>query len=321
MKSLASLSVDLDNKWSYMKIHGDSDWEEFPSYLDVVTPRIIDFASDIGLRMTVFVVGQDAALSQNHDALSQLGESGLEIGNHSFHHEPWLHLKTDEEVSDEIIRADEAISEATGMTPVGFRGPGFSVSQSTIRSLVRAGYVYDASTLPTFIGPLARAFYLRSTGMDSSERDRRDQLFGNASDGLRPIEPYLWEMDDGGELLEIPVTTMPVLKVPIHVTYLFYLARISPKISKMYLSAALAMCRWKGVEPSLLLHSLDFLGHEDVAGLEFFPGMDLSGETKRELLADYISILGRDRHIVSMAEHASALSLGSPKRVSLGSLA
>ena len=157
--------------------------------------------------------------------------------------------------------------------------------------------------------------------MDGSERERRGQLFGNASDGLRPIVPYLWEMDDGEELLEVPVTTMPVFKVPIHVTYLFYLARISPPISRRYFSTALAMCRWMGVEPSLLLHSLDFLGKEDVAGLEFFPGMDLSGETKRELLADYISILSRDRHIVSVAEHAAALSLDSLKRVSLGSLA
>jgi hypothetical protein len=271
--------------------------------------------------MTVFVVGQDAALPKNRDALRQLGKSRLEIGNHSFHHEPWLHLKTDAEVSEEILRADEVIGEATGKNPIGFRGPGFSVSQSVIRTLVAAGYVYDASTLPTYIGPLARAFYFRGTGMDGSERDRRDQLFGKASDGLRPVKPYLWDLEDDGELLEIPVTTMPVFKVPIHATYLFYLARISPWTSRTYLAAALAMCRWRGVEPSLLLHSLDFLGNEDVDGLEFFPGMDLSGETKRELLADYVSILGQDRKVVSLAEHASALALAPRRKVNLGLLA
>ncbi len=28
-KKIASLSLDLDNKWSYMKTHGDAGWETF----------------------------------------------------------------------------------------------------------------------------------------------------------------------------------------------------------------------------------------------------------------------------------------------------
>ena len=39
---IASLSLDLDNKWSYMKTHGDPGWEGFPSYLDTVVPRFLD---------------------------------------------------------------------------------------------------------------------------------------------------------------------------------------------------------------------------------------------------------------------------------------
>ena len=39
-RSLASLSLDLDNKWSYLKTHGDPGWDSFPSYLDVVVPRL-----------------------------------------------------------------------------------------------------------------------------------------------------------------------------------------------------------------------------------------------------------------------------------------
>jgi len=40
---VASLSLDLDNKWSYLKTHGDVGWESFPSYLDMVVPRVLDF--------------------------------------------------------------------------------------------------------------------------------------------------------------------------------------------------------------------------------------------------------------------------------------
>ena len=49
-KPLASLSLDLDNKWSYMKTHADSGWESFPSYLDVLVPRVLEFLEKCGIR-------------------------------------------------------------------------------------------------------------------------------------------------------------------------------------------------------------------------------------------------------------------------------
>ncbi len=42
MKSIASLSLDLDNRWSYLKTHGDASWESFPSYLDLLVPLVLD---------------------------------------------------------------------------------------------------------------------------------------------------------------------------------------------------------------------------------------------------------------------------------------
>ena len=41
MERRASLSLDLDNLWSYLKVHGDPSWEGFPSYLDLVVPRVL----------------------------------------------------------------------------------------------------------------------------------------------------------------------------------------------------------------------------------------------------------------------------------------
>src|SRR5207247_9147540 len=84
-RPLASLSLDLDNKWSYLKTHGDAGWERFPSYLDVVVPRILRVCDELGLKITVFVVGQDAALAANHEALASIAAAGTELGNHSFH--------------------------------------------------------------------------------------------------------------------------------------------------------------------------------------------------------------------------------------------
>jgi len=144
-KLVASLSLDLDNQWSYMRTHGDRGWESFPFYLDLVVPRVLDFLARRGLRITFFVVGQDAVLPANAAALAALAEAGHEIGNHSFHHLPWLHLFSEAEIEAEVAQTEEAIAAVTGQRPRGFRGPGFSLSGGTLRVLARRGYRYDAS--------------------------------------------------------------------------------------------------------------------------------------------------------------------------------
>src|SRR5215510_14372226 len=158
-KPLASLSLDLDNKWSYLKTHGDAGWETYPTYLPLVVPRVLDFLRARGLTITFFIVGQDAVRTENRDALGAIAGAGHEIGNHSFKHEPWLHLYSEPEIEEELARAEDAIAVATGVWPDGFRGPGFSLSPAVLRVLARRGYRYDASTFPTILGPLARAYY------------------------------------------------------------------------------------------------------------------------------------------------------------------
>jgi peptidoglycan-N-acetylglucosamine deacetylase len=306
-KPLASLSLDLDNEWSYLKTHGDPSWSSFPSYLDKVVPRVLDFLERRRLHITVFVVGQDAALEKNAIALRSIALAGHEIGNHSFHHEPWLHLYSHQEIGDEIATAEEHIQRVTGALPRGFRGPGYSYSRETLEILKERGYEYDASTLPTFIGPLARAYYFMKSRLDRGDLRQRSSLFGNPSDGLRPNRPYRWHLSNG-ELLEIPVTTMPGLRLPIHASYVIYLGGFSRAIALAYFRFALWLCRLTGTQPSLLLHSLDFIGCEDNQSLAFFPGMSLSRERKTALLSDILAELAAHFEIVPMCEHAKGVS-------------
>jgi hypothetical protein len=314
MKPVASLSLDLDNQWSYMKTHGDAGWDAYPSYLDVVVPRVLDFLAARGLTITFFVVGQDAALDRNLDALGALSAAGHEIGNHSFRHEPWLHLYSETELEDELTRAEDAIGIATGARTEGFRGPGYSLSDTTLQVLVRRGYRFDASTLPTYIGPLARAFYFRSAHLDEEQRRERSQLFGSYRDGLRPVAPYRWAVGDQ-TLLEIPVTTMPVVKVPIHVSYLLYLSASSPALARAYLATALETCKLANIGPSILLHPLDFLSGDDVDALAFFPGMGLPLERKLETVAMSLDLLTRRFDVKPLGEHARILDQDSRLRV------
>jgi hypothetical protein len=310
MKLIASLSLDLDNKWSYMKTHGDPGWDSYPSYLDRVVPRFLDVLRELDLKITVFIVGQDAAQEKNHAALASITQAGHEVGNHSFHHEPWLHLYTDEEIQRELTSAEEIIERVTGSRPIGFRGPGYSFSPMVLRVLASRGYLYDASTFPTFLGPIARAYYFFKSRLSREQKQERKQLFGKINEGFRPLRPYSWKTPEG-PILEIPVTTMPVFRVPMHLSYILYLAQYSRGLAKAYFRFALFLCRLRGISPSLLLHPLDFLGGDDEPDLSFFPAMQMKGADKVRLVTEVLSLFRNKFRVVPMGEHAREF-LGQP---------
>jgi hypothetical protein len=307
MKPIASLSLDLDNEWSYLKTRGDAAWESFPSYLDVVVPRFLEMLKRLDLRITAFVVGQDAALEKNGPALRSIVAAGHEIGCHSFNHEPWLHRYSDAELLDELTRATDVISSATGVRPLGFRGPGFSLSRPALETLAALGYQYDCTTFPTYIGPLARQYYFWTAKLSKSERAQREALFGSLADGLRPLRPYRWDLG-ARSLIEIPVTTFPIIKTPIHFSYILYLAQLAPALALPYFSAALTACRALGISPSLLLHPLDFLDAADVPeSLRFFPAMQMPRERKLAVLERALELYRKRFDVVSVGDHAATI--------------
>jgi peptidoglycan/xylan/chitin deacetylase (PgdA/CDA1 family) len=309
IKPPASLSLDLDNQWSYMKTHGDAGWESYPSYLDIVVPRVLNFLEERRTKITFMIVGQDAALAKNHAAIKSIAAAGHEIGNHSFKHEPWLHLYSPEEIEKELVLAEDALYSVTGRQPVGFRGPGFSISTTVLEILARRGYLYDGSTFPTYLGPLARAYYfMTARNLSLDEKAQREKLFGTFRDGLRTNDVYWWRKHDV-QLLEMPVTTLPIFKFPIHTSYILYLSMFSTRLALFYFSTAMDICQATGIQPSILLHSLDFLGSDDnVKELEFFPAMRLRAARKMHVVSEVLRIMSERFTVLTMQEHALSVT-------------
>lgn len=323
VKPTASLSLDLDNQWSYMRTHGDAGWDSYPSYLAQVLPLCLQALAAQGLKATVFLVGRDA--ETHRDLLRQIPEQGHEVGNHSQNHLQWLHRLPRPELEREIAAAEDAISVATGVRPRGFRGPGFACSATLLQILAERGYEYDCSTFPTFIGPLARSYYfMTARKLTTTEQEERQDLFGDVRDGLRPLRSYLWTFGAaagaGGaalpELLEISVTTMPGARTPIHMSYVLYLAQRSELLARHYLQTALRLCELFRIEPSFLLHPLDFISGDTCTALRFFPAMAMPAAKKRALVGQALALLAERFDLVPMGEHARRLRRGGslPRR-------
>jgi len=306
-KPIANISLDLDNQWSYMKIHGDEGWDLYPSYFDIFIPHVLNVLDELDLKITFFIVGKDTESEENRKYLRMITERGHEVGNHSYHHESWLQTYSYEKIENEIINAEKAIEVATGQKPIGFRGPGFSWSKDLLKVLESRGYKYDASTLPTFLGPLARAYYFAKSDLSKEEKRARKELFGKFSEGFRKLKPYKWDLGEGKTIVEIPVTTMPIFKLPFHLSYLIFLGNISMGLMQFYLSIAIFLCKITKTPISFLLHPLDLIGGDQITQLAFFPGMNVESKSKVEIFNKVIETLKTHYGVVQMSEHHTFL--------------
>ncbi len=314
----ASISLDLDDQWSYMKVHGDEGWETFPSYLDVFLPVVLDKLDELDVKITFFIVGQDAAIEKNHKVLQSIVERGHEVGNHSFHHESWLKTYSKEKIEQEIEKAEEAILTATGKRTNMFRGPGFSWSNDLLEVLEKRNYIFDASILPTYISPLMRQYYFWNSKLSKEEKENRKELFGSFKEGFYPLKPFTWDFRNKKKLLEIPVTTMPVFKIPFHQSYLLYISNVSMGLMKLYLRFSIFMCKITKTSPSYLLHPLDLVGKDHVPALAFFPGMNIKSERKLKIFEIAIQTLKDNFELLPMEKFTEKLS-GNLKTIAIKS--
>ena len=177
------------------------------------------------------------------------------------------------------------IDAVTGQRPVGFRGPGLQPQprRAAACSMDR-GYEYDCShACRRSSARWRRRYYFRSAKLDAQRSGPSVRhLFGSCRDGLQPLKPYRWvagpqslrgdprHHDAAGACADPHLATCCTSPAP------------SPAAAYRTSRRPCGCAALRGVQPSILLHPLDFLGADDVDSLQFFPGMSLTGARKRE---------------------------------------
>ena len=84
------------------------------------TPRLLEMLKQRNIKATFFLIGQNVA--SNPDLVRRILAEGHEIGNHSWTH-PQLSKLSDQKVTVEITKTQDAIKEASGFTPTLLRPP------------------------------------------------------------------------------------------------------------------------------------------------------------------------------------------------------
>jgi peptidoglycan/xylan/chitin deacetylase (PgdA/CDA1 family) len=84
------------------------------------TPRLLETLKQRNIKATFFLIGQNAAA--NPDIVRRILAEGHEVGNHSWTH-PQLSKLSDDRVTAEITKTQDAIKDASGYTPTLLRPP------------------------------------------------------------------------------------------------------------------------------------------------------------------------------------------------------
>lgn len=212
---LASISVDLDEIPNYYAIHGlTAQGAAATLVYDVAVPRLLSLSSSLDVPLTLFAVGSDLERSASATALRGARNKGAEMANHTLDHRYDLTRLTADEMHAQVQGGIDAIAVATGEEPVGFRAPGYTITDALYEVLHEVGVRYDSSVFPC---PAYWAAKTAAIGLISMRGRTSHSIVDTPSVLLAPTRPYrigrpYWRT--GGGMLEIPVQVTRGLRLP-----------------------------------------------------------------------------------------------------------
>jgi hypothetical protein len=213
---LASVSVDLDEIPHYFAIHGlpEPEGPQASLVYDVAVGRLRGLADAAGIPLTFFAIGKDLARFGAAGALRAAAAAGHEIANHTLDHRYDFVRLGRNGIRAQIEQGAKAIAEACGEPPIGFRAPGYTITDEVFEVLADIGVAYDASVFPCPGYWLAKAAAITSITV----RGRRSSsIIDTPRVLLAPARPYrigrpYWTRGEG--LLEIPIQVTRGLRLP-----------------------------------------------------------------------------------------------------------
>ncbi len=191
-KGRYALHVDLDGAEHVYRAHGIEYPFQDDQLFETGLKNALKFFSEMEIRATLFVIGEDLHSSRKTEILKEAVFQGHEIASHSLTHQKLTTL-TREQRRREIFESRELISTKLGVTVEGFRAPGFDINREILELIDEAGYKYDSSVFPS-------TNFAKKLGVPSVQ--------------LSPHHPLT-----GRPLIEMPLPRHTPLPLPFHICY------------------------------------------------------------------------------------------------------
>lgn len=204
---LCAISVDLDEIPNYFAIHGlpEPEGPERSLVYDVAVERLTALAAELDLPLTLFAIGEDLKRPEAAARLRAAHQRGFEIANHSLDHRYDLVLLGRDAIRRQVEGGADVIEQAVGVRPVGFRAPGYTITDEVFEVLAELGVGYDSSVFPC---PQYWAAKAAAIGLITLRGRTSRSIIDTPRVLTAPTRPYrighpYWKRGSG--LLELPV--------------------------------------------------------------------------------------------------------------------
>lgn len=207
------ISIDIDTLRTHFKGVGlKAKAYDFADFRTGIL-NFLKFLDEFKIKATFFLVGQDLLHRQNVEVAKEIIRQGHEIANHSMNHIQGFRFLDRAMKEKEILDGANIISEKLGRKPVGFRAPGWNIDLEALEILKDQGYIYDSSIFPSYLNPVLKIMHY--SGMSSRTASDRTTL-GEMRFTFENSLPHFLSKN----MIELPISTTPVFKIPFFATFL-----------------------------------------------------------------------------------------------------
>lgn len=305
----AAVNVDVDGLYLYDRIHGHAGSSGNAAGFDPArhdpaawtrgVARFLDLFDRTDVRGTFFVVAQDLDHPDAAAVFREIVAAGHEIGNHSFTHPYDLSRQPKAAIVEELRAARERLEQQAGVAVVGFRAPGYVLSDALLDAIAETGHRYDSSRFPCPPYQAAKAAVIglyRALGRPSGSVPESPAVW------LGRRTPYLMRTPGGHDLVELPIGTLPGLRMPFIGTSLIALGEPGWQATR----AAFAAADWMHLE----CHAIDLCDVDRDAlpdRLRAQPDQRVPLERKWPLFVRALESMRRSHDVRTLAEFAAEL--------------
>ncbi len=190
-----ALSIDLEFWYTAELVRKFAAGPKKDQVLEAMEP-LLELLDKYHTKATFFVLG---SLAEKYgDLVRQIHENGHEVASHLYSHRTLRDLGR-EGFEREVIKTGHILSSLTGLNPIGFRAPTFSMDNGTrwaFDILAKNGYRYDSSVFPI-----------------------KTSLYGVPGAPISPYRPSFLDLtksDPDGPLIEFPPSVIKFIRnIPI----------------------------------------------------------------------------------------------------------
>lgn len=179
----------LERKRCALTIDVESDIHEI-NFSDVdEIYYLLDLFQDLQISCTFFVTGR--FFEKVPSVVNSVTKRGHEIAFHGYAHECW---KGDTKAKINDLKKLSKLTQSLGISPLGFRAPFLSITDSMLEYLRKIGFVYDSSM---FQKSVPKPIHL--------------------------LRPYLYDQPfkrNNRFLVEFPISTTPIFRFPYSLNWL-----------------------------------------------------------------------------------------------------